>query len=266
MKTKLYQKHVDLGAKIVDFAGWDMPISYSTLKEEILAVRNSCGVFDVSHMGEFFVEGEDACSFVDYLIPNNFQVENGKAVYSPLLNHKGKIIDDLIAYKLSHKKVLICVNAGNLKKDWEWISKVHKESNFNCELKNSSENYSLLALQGPESEKKLINSLGDFSKMDYYSVLESGEFIIARTGYTGEDGFEIFGPHEEISKLWDKFIEDGVLPCGLGARDTLRVEVCYPLYGHELSEELTPLDCSLKWTMKSKVPYIGKDAIDSYQP
>ncbi len=265
MKTKLYDEHIKLGAKIVDFAGWEMPISYSSLKEEILATRNSCGVFDVSHMGEFFVEGKDAVKFVDFLIPNNFNVPNGKAVYSPLLNKDGKIIDDLIAYKLSESRVMICVNASNIKKDWDWIYSIHEEENFDCTIVDRSEDFSLLAIQGPKSEEILKDVLDDFSKMNYYEVLENNDFIIARTGYTGEDGFEVFGNHEFIVNLWQKLMKANVLPCGLGARDTLRVEVCYPLYGHELNEELSPLDCALKWTIKSESKYVGQKALESYK-
>jgi len=270
MKTSLYEKHVELNAKIVDFAGWEMPISYSSLKNEILKVRNSCGVFDVSHMGEFFIEGKQACEFMDHLIPNDFQVPIGKAVYSPLLNHEGKIIDDLIAYKLSEQMVMICVNASNIDKDWKWISSIHKNNKFDCKIFNRSDEFSLVAIQGPQSELILEKTLGSVKELDYYEIkkLENshGSFIVARTGYTGEDGFEVFGDHEVIVKLWDRLMNAGVTPCGLGSRDTLRVEVCYPLYGHELSEELTPYDCNLKWTVKSKVDYVGKEAVDSSTP
>ncbi len=270
MKTSLYEKHVGLNAKIVDFAGWEMPISYTSLKEEILEVRNGCGFFDVSHMGEFFIEGSQACEFMDYLIPADFQVANGKAVYSPLLNHDGKILDDLIAYKLSDQLVMICVNASNIEKDWKWISKIYDDSNFDCKIYNRSSEYSLIAIQGPKSEEFLKNQLGVVEDLDYYGIkkLENshGNFIVARTGYTGEDGFEVFGGHSEIGLLWDRLITAGVRPCGLGARDTLRVEVCYPLYGHELSENLTPYDCNLKWTVKSKVDYVGKKSLDESTP
>ncbi len=271
-RTSLYNKHIAANGRMVDFAGWEMPVQYSNLKEEILAVRNKVGVFDVSHMGEFWVTGADAFSFIDKLIPNSFDVEIGKAVYSPLLNKEGKMLDDLIVYKVGEKKVLICVNAANVEKDWNWIESVWKDSGLNCEVRNSSEDYSLLAIQGPGTEEVMEKVFSiDFSDTPYYGVKthgdENGEWVFARTGYTGEDGFEVFGNHEQINWLWDQFISSGVEPCGLGARDTLRLEVCYPLYGNELNESLTPLDSGLKWTTKlDKTDFVGKSALLDYQP
>ncbi|MCB9094885.1 MAG: glycine cleavage system aminomethyltransferase GcvT [Halobacteriovoraceae bacterium] len=272
-KTILHEEHLKLGAKMANFAGWDMPISYSSVKNEIISVRNESGVFDVSHMGEFFVEGPESANFINYLIPNNFDVERGKAVYSPLLNKEGKIIDDLIVYKLSTQKVLICVNAANIDKDWAWIKKIHEEKKFECQIENKSNEYSLLAIQGPDAEKHLCEmfSLDVFRELPYYGVeqatLYGGDCILARTGYTGEDGFEIFSNHETIKKLWAGFLGRGVAPCGLAARDTLRLEVCYPLYGHELNESLTPLDCGLKWTVKmDKEDFVGKAALEQSRP
>ncbi len=266
-RTKLYEEHLALNAKMVPFAGWDMPIQYTSVKDEIFAVRNNVGVFDVSHMGEFFVEGKDAIKFVDYMLTNDFTgAEIGKAVYSPLCNEAGKMLDDLIAYKLEEEKILICVNASNIEKDFEWFKS--KISNFNCTIRNESDNFSLLAVQGPKSFEVLKKFFGNnFADCEYYSALEFSEFIFARTGYTGEDGFEIFGNHEKIVELWRFLVDNQVVPCGLGARDVLRLEVCYPLYGHELTEELSPLDCGLKWTIKSdKENFICKDALSNYQP
>ena len=268
MKTVLHDKHIELGAKMVDFAGFDMPIQYKNLKEEVLAVRENIGVFDVSHMGEFFVEGNDAVKFVNYIMTNDFEgLPVGKAIYSPLCNNDGKILDDLIAYKISENKVLICVNAANIEKDFKWIQNFAKD--FDIKLRNESDKYSLLAVQGPKTFETLkrINALSQIEDADYYSVQSFDNFILARTGYTGEDGFEIFADHASISKLWDKLIQMGVKPCGLGSRDILRLEVCFPLYGNELNEELTPLDCGLKWTTKlNKDSFVGKDALESYEP
>jgi aminomethyltransferase len=270
-KTSLYQKHVDLGAKMVDFAGFAMPIQYTSVKEEALAVRNSSGVFDVSHMGEFMVEGNDAIKFVDFLITNDFEkAEMNKAIYSPLCRENGTVIDDLIAYKIHQDRVLICVNASNIEKDWEWISS--QTTHFDITLTNRSDYYSLLALQGPDSES-ILTKMGVLkdTTMEYYSAVET-EFmneriIIARTGYTGEDGFEIFCSHKVCDFIWDEFIELGVKPCGLAARDVLRLEVCYPLYGHELNDELTPLDSGLKWTVKmDKKDFLGKGTLSAYSP
>jgi len=269
VKTQLHDKHLQLGAKMVDFAGYDMPIQYKNLKEEVLAVRESIGVFDVSHMGEFFVTGKDATKFVDHIITNDFKnLKEGKALYSPLCNFEGKIIDDLITYKIATEHVLICVNASNINKDFEWIQQF--SSDFDIELVNRSDEFSLLALQGPKSFE-VLKSLPEFNELldlEYYSVqaLNNNQLILARTGYTGEDGFEIFASHTFISKLWEDLMDKNVKPCGLGARDVLRLEVCFPLYGNELNEDLTPLDCGLKWTTKlNKDSFVGKDALMNYE-
>jgi aminomethyltransferase len=271
-RTHLFDQHKKLNAKIVPFAGWDMPVQYNNLKEEVLAVRNNVGMFDVSHMGEFWVKGAEALKFVDHLVTNDIlNAENHKAIYSPLCRDNGTVIDDLIVYKLSTDKILICVNASNIDKDWNWI--VSQKKNFNCKLINSSNDYSLIALQGPKSVETLIKAeiIKDDSQWSYYSAQETaylGEtLIIARTGYTGEDGFEIFCSHKMANTLWEKFLSLGVAPCGLGARDVLRLEVCYPLYGHELNDEVTPLDSGLKWTVKfNKNSFIGKEALKQYAP
>lgn len=264
-KTNLYEAHVKLGAKIVPFAGWDMPVQYTSVKEEVQAVRNDVGVFDVSHMGEFFIEGPEAEAFADYLVTNDIlSAPSGKAIYSPLCREDGTVIDDLIVYKLSPGKVLICVNASNIEKDFAWMKSKHQ--GFNCTFTNRSNEFSLLALQGPKSFTILKTLINDLPDLEYYSVLEtkmnSSELIIARTGYTGEDGFEIFASHETIKNLWEKFINLGVIPCGLAARDVLRLEVCYPLYGHELNDEVNPYDAGLGWTVKTtKTKFIGKDVL-----
>jgi aminomethyltransferase len=266
----LEQIHIDLGAKMAPFAGFNMPLQYNSVKEEVLAVRNKIGVFDVSHMGEFFVEGPDAHAFVDYILTNDFSKAGDlKAVYSPLCRENGTVIDDLIAYKLSATKVLICVNASNIDKDWNWISSHTK--GFDLKLTNQSEDFSLLAVQGPQTEEILrklnILSHDDFS---YYSILETEfqgqKLILARTGYTGEDGFEIFCPEQYATTLWELLMAENVAPCGLASRDVLRIEVGYPLYGHEIHDEVTPLDSALKWTVKfDKEKFIGKTALEAYQ-
>lgn len=265
LKTQLYDEHVKLGAKIVPFAGWDMPVQYTSVKDEVLAVRQNVGVFDVSHMGEFFVEGPDAEQFVDQLVTNDILgAPVGKAIYSPLCREDGTVIDDLIVYKLSPGRLLICVNASNIEKDFSWIRSRHV--GFHCQLTNRSDEFSLLALQGPRSYLILSPLLGDLPEMEYYSVLETSfaqkPVIVARTGYTGEDGFEIFGSHAAIKDLWQKFMTLQVTPCGLAARDVLRLEVCYPLYGHELNDEVNPFDAGLGWTVKlSKTKFVGKEAL-----
>ncbi len=262
-KTFLYEDHKELGAKMVPFAGFSMPIQYNSVKQEILSVREFAGMFDVSHMGEFFVQGKQTSQFIDYILPNNYKdLPVGKALYSPILNSEGKILDDLIAYKLSDERALICVNAANIEKDFDWISS--KAQNFNVEILNESEKYSLIAVQGPKASDILSEELAlpGIESLPTYGVLESGDLIIARTGYTGEDGYEVFGSHQKIKKIWLNLIKSKVSPCGLAARDTLRLEACYPLYGQELSEELTPFDCGLKWTVKmEKDDFLGKESL-----
>jgi aminomethyltransferase len=270
-KTSLHEEHLSLNAKMAPFAGFDMPLQYTSVKDEVLAVRSHAGVFDVSHMGEFLVVGSDAINFVDFIVTNDFKnAEMLKAVYSPLCREDGTVIDDLIAYKLAEDRVLICVNASNIDKDWNWISS--KISNFKCTIQNQSADYSLLAIQGPESSK-ILNEIGLLPNIDfpYYSILETNfegeKLIIARTGYTGEDGFEIFSSHNAAKLFWTKFLSLGVKPCGLAARDVLRLEVCYPLYGHELNDEVTPLDAGLAWTVKlTKEAFIGRSALAEYKP
>lgn len=272
-KTELYELHKELGAKLVPFAGWDMPIQYTSVKEEVLAVRNKVGVFDVSHMGEFLVEGPEALKFVDYMLTNDIAgAEMGKAIYSPLCNERGYILDDLICYKLAEDKIFICVNAANIEKDFNWLNS--KANDFDIKLSNLSDKYSLLALQGPETEK-ILEASGfskDITAIEYYSCVEAqlngSDFIMARTGYTGEDGFEIFGSHDAIKSLWKTFVNDlKVTACGLAARDVLRLEVGYPLYGHEIDETITPLDGGLKWTVRlNKNSFICKEALENYTP
>jgi len=273
LHTSLHDSHIKLGAKMLPFAGFDMPIQYKSVKEEALVVRRSAGMFDVSHMGEFFVTGKDAIRFVDYLVTNSFVSSPvGKAVYSPLCRDNGTMIDDLIAYKISNEEVLICVNAANIQKDWSWISQ--KLTNFDCALSNKSDDFSLIAIQGPDSQsflQKIGFDADALSSMDYYSVktsqLQGHKCILARTGYTGEDGFEIFADHKLIKDIWNNLLDSGVTPCGLAARDVLRLEVCYPLYGHELSDDLTPLDSGLKWTVRfEKEDFIAKNALLTTRP
>jgi aminomethyltransferase len=264
-KTFLYDEHVKLGAKIVPFAGWDMPVQYTSVKEEVSAVRQKVGVFDVSHMGEFMVEGPDAETFVDKMVTNDIlNAAVGKAVYSPLCRDNGTVIDDLIVYKLRPGKILICVNASNIEKDFQWLKSKH--SSFECSLTDCSSVFSLLALQGPEAYSILRTILGNLPDIEYYSVWESSfegkPLILARTGYTGEDGFEIFAHHGTIKNLWLMLMNLKVTPCGLAARDVLRLEVGYPLYGHELNDEVNPYDAGLSWTVKlSKTNFIGKEAL-----
>jgi aminomethyltransferase len=267
-ETILYPEHLKLNAKMVDFAGWQMPVQYHSVKDECIAVRHHCGIFDVSHMGEFLVEGKDAVAFVDFIMTNDFLTAPiGKAVYSPLCNHDGMILDDFIAYKLTSTKVLLCVNASNIDKDYQWIEQ-HVNA-FSVKFSNLSDHYSLIAVQGPKSEAILSQAIAtDLSQLAYYAVKElDNDLIVARTGYTGEDGFEVFIPNQATLEYWIKLLKAGAKPCGLAARDVLRLEVCFPLYGNDLTEKLTPLDVGLKWTVKlNKNNFIGKQALVDHRP
>jgi len=257
---------------MIPFAGFEMPIQYDSIKLECLAVRNSCGIFDVGHMGEFLVTGKEAVNFVDYLISNDFSSPAfGKAVYSPICRENGTIIDDLIAYKIKSEKILLCVNASNIKKDWDWINS--HINNFECEIEDISDLTSLVAIQGPKSEEYLknLNILDKSQNISSFSVIEKKidekNIIIARTGYTGEDGFELFCPNLAIKNIWSELVNIGAKPCGLAARDVLRTEACFPLYGNELIDTITPLDAGLKWTVKlSKGQFLGKKTLLDYLP
>ena len=266
----LHDRHTDLGAKMAPFANHTMPMEYGSVNEEVFAVRKNRGLFDISHMGEFVIEGVDAVVFCDYMMTNNFAgVKRGKAVYSPLCNEQGKVLDDIIAYKLSEEKVLLCVNASNREKDWKWIKE--RADGFEVNIRDSSEQTSLLALQGPTALMALKEAgLVDIS-LPSYSVMEISfrkqSVIVATTGYTGEDGVEIFSNHKTIREIWDILYKEGAVPCGLVARDILRLEMCYPLYGNELTEKLTPFDANLGWTVKmEKENFIGKNALKDYKP
>ncbi len=263
-KTPLFDCHKKLNAKLVDFAGYEMPVQYQSIISEHNAVRTKAGLFDVSHMGEFIVSGPDSLNFLNYLVPNDVNkiTETGKGLYTQLCNENGGTVDDLIIYNRGND-FLIVVNASNIDKDWDWINS-HKK-NFNIELKNESEKFSLIAIQGPLSEEILSKSLGiDLKKHNYFEVKKYNNFWIARTGYTGEDGFEIFIEDTDEAKiLWEKLISSGAMPCGLGARDTLRLEAAYPLYGHELDDETSPLEAGLGWSIKldKESDFIGKESL-----
>lgn len=267
-KTALYEAHQQAEAKMAPFAGWDMPLQYSSMKTEALAVRQKVGIFDVSHMGEFLIEGSEALKAANFLIPNDLEsLAEGKALYSTLCNEEGHILDDLIAYKFSSKKILFCVNAANLEQDWEWMTK--KTQGFDCTWKDLSSELCLLALQGPKTEDYLsqLEPLWDKNLGKFSIQLLAQNYLIARTGYTGEDGVEIFCPKQKALELWNNALKMGVEPCGLGARDVLRIEAGYPLYGQELSINLSPLDAGLKWTIKLQgEDFIGKQSLLHHQP
>ena len=269
-QTFLHDKHVALGARMVDFAGWDMPVQYSSIIEEHRTVREAVGLFDVSHMGEVIVYGEDALPYLNKLVPQDLtKLVDLKAVYCQLTNKQGGIIDDLIIYKLEDKKYLIIANASRIDEDLNWM--VRNKCGFDVSIVNESHNYSLLAVQGPKA-CELIKSLGVNELPPFFSI-KRGELFninlwISRTGYTGEDGVEIMVRYEFSEYLWDKLLEAGkefgIKPIGLGARDTLRLEAALHLYGNDLDENTTPIEAGLAWSVcKNKTEdYNGKAKIE----
>ncbi|MCD6449153.1 MAG: glycine cleavage system aminomethyltransferase GcvT [Thermotogaceae bacterium] len=265
-RTPLYEEHVRLGAKMVDFAGWEMPVQYTSILDETRAVRENVGVFDVSHMGEIFVKGVDAIKFVDYIITNDFtSIKFGEAVYSPMCNEKGGIIDDLIAFKVDRETAYLVVNAANIEKDYGWI-KSH-ESKFNVKVENRSDEFGLIAVQGPKAEEILQQIVNiKLSEIGFYHFAEGRvkgvKAVISRTGYTGEDGFEVMVDKDATVTVWRDLLDLGVKPAGLGARDLLRLEASYLLYGNDMNDETNPLEAGLKWTVKfGKADFIGKSAL-----
>ena len=265
-RTCLYDKHVALGALIAPFAGFDMPIQYSGITEEHNAVRRHCGVFDVSHMGEVLVTGSEAEKYINHIFTNDVRgLPVGKVLYGMMCYPDGGVVDDTCICKLEDQVFLMTINASNIDKDIAWIEK--NAAGFDVVIKNKSENYGQLALQGPEAEAKIESVLGISTKdLNFYEVRQvktDGEVIIvSRTGYTGEDGFEIYGSPKYINEAWDKLIAAGITPCGLGCRDTLRFEVGLPLYGNELSDKISPVMAGLSMFVKlDKEEFIGKDAL-----
>ena len=262
-RTCLYDKHVKQGALISPFGGFDMPIQYSTIIDEHQAVRTDCGVFDVSHMGEVTVKGADAERYVQHIFTNDVsKIDAGQILYGMMLYDNGGTVDDLLVYKMAENDFFLVVNAANIDKDWEWMQK--QSEGFNIELLNRSEDYGQIAVQGPNAETVVEEVLGIACKeLTFYTVKTIGDVIVSRTGYTGEDGFEIYASHNYICDCWDKLMESGrCKPCGLGCRDTLRFEVGLPLYGDELSADISPVMAGLSMFCKlDKEEFVGKNAL-----
>lgn len=262
-RTCLYDKHVKLGALISPFGGFDMPIQYSTIIDEHQAVRNDCGVFDVSHMGEVTVKGKDAERYVQHIFTNDVsKIEPGQILYGMMCYDNGGTVDDLLVYKMAVNDFFLVINAANIDKDWQWMQDNAK--GFDIELVNRSEDYGQVAVQGPNAETVVEEVLGlECKDLVFYTVKTIGDIIISRTGYTGEDGFEIYASHNYICECWDKLIESGrCKPCGLGCRDTLRFEVGLPLYSDELSADISPVMSGLSMFCKlDKEEFIGKEAL-----
>jgi aminomethyltransferase len=270
-RTPLYDLHKKLGAKMVEFGGWNMPVSYSGVLKEHEAVRTKMGLFDVSHMGEIQVDGPQALEFIQGVTSNDVsKIVDGQAQYNVLMRAEGGVVDDIIIHRLKEKSYFICVNASNTDKDFAYLLE-HKK-NFDIKIENRSADFSQIALQGPlsaELMKKIFPTLPvDSLKYMHFTKgsFEGMELLIARTGYTGEDGFEIYCLNKDASSLWSRLLEvgarSGLIPCGLGCRDTLRLEMAYPLYGHELTDEISPLEANLGWVVKlEKGDFLGRTVL-----
>ena len=271
-RTKLFSTHEKLNAKMFEFVGWEMPLEYTSSTKEHDYVRRSAGLFDVSHMGEVEVKGKDAFNFIQYLITND--ITNLKAeeiIYSPMCYENGMTVDDMLVYMVSEENYLLVINAGNIDKDYEWITK--QSEKFDVNINNISSNISQLAIQGPKAEdilSKLVNI--NLCDIEFYKFKNNVEVcgekcLVSRTGYTGEDGFEIYCDENIVDKIWNDILEVGkenITPVGLGARDTLRAEVNLPLYGNELSEKISPIEVGLGIFVKlNKDNFIGKEALIS---
>ncbi len=271
-RTPLYEQHRELGARLVEFGGWEMPVQYSSILAEHEAVRTHAGLFDVSHMGEFKVEGAGALAFLQSLVPNDVaRLAVQQALYTQFCKDDGNVIDDLLIYRLAEEQYMLVVNAGNIEKDLAWV-KEHGKHLQGVTITDQSDFTALLALQGPEAQA-ILQSLTevDLASIRYYhceaGLVDGVHCLISRTGYTGEDGFELYCAPVDVAELWQKLLTTGksygLLPAGLGARDTLRLEAALCLYGHELDEQTNPLEASLGWTVKLKKAdaFIGRSVL-----
>lgn len=269
-KTALYNAHQALGAKIVPFAGYEMPVQYEGVTVEHETVRNHVGIFDVSHMGEFLIEGEEALQLIQKISSNDAsKLTIGKAQYSCMPNNSGGIVDDLIIYRIKENTYLLVVNASNIEKDWNWIE---SQNTFKASQRNLSDDYALLAIQGPKAIESMqsLTSI-DLAEIPYYSF-KIADFaglehvIISATGYTGSGGFEIYCKNSEVETLWEKVLDAGktygIKPIGLAARDTLRLEMGYCLYGNDINDHTSPIEAGLGWITKFTKPFVNSEALE----
>lgn len=264
-KTKLYSEHIQLNAKMVDFGGFNMPIQYTGISTEHLNVRNNVGIFDVSHMGEFYVSGNDALGFLNYVCSNNIhKIKIYKAQYNCLINENGGIIDDLIIYRTNEKDYMLVVNAANIDKDWNWLNQQIKK--FNCNISNKSDSIGLISVQGPNSLKLINDVFNDnfesIKKFNFKSIIhKNSKVLISNTGYTGSVGYELYVDNKIIIDVWrslySKKVKYSLCAVGLGARDTLRIEAGYPLYGNEINDLTTPHEANLMWITDLNKNFIG---------
>ena len=280
-RTSLYAAHQKLGAKLIDFGGWEMPVQYTSITDEHLAVRNAAGIFDISHMGEVTVSGVGAAEFLNRTLTNDIRkLTSGLGQYTLMCNERGGVIDDLYAYQLSAGVYFLIINASRITEDVAWLQAQAAKFSGDLKLTDASHNYAAVAVQGPRVKEfinavipgaslsaKRVNAVTDLKKNEIGGFhFEHGGVLVGRTGYTGEDGFEIMGSDAAIAHIWDKVLEMGkpfgTKPAGLGARDTLRTEVCYPLYGHELDEQTTPIEAGVGFFVSlDKGEFIGRSVL-----
>ena len=263
LKTALHQNHIDAGAKMVPFAGFDMPVSYAGLIQEHNAVRESCGMFDVSHMGEFRIKGPEALELIQWITTNDAsKLEAGKVQYSCMPNGRGGIVDDLLVYCLNKNEFILVVNASNRAKDWEWIA---SNNHWNAEVTDESDEWSLIAVQGPNAAEylqPLVNEagIGDMAYYTFQTATVGGKTVLlSATGYTGAGGFEIYLPNAQAQGVWNALLDAGVEPCGLGARDTLRMEAGFCLYGNDIDDTTSPIAAGLGWITKFSKKFVDAD-------
>ncbi len=272
-KTPLNAVHREMGGKMVDFGGWEMPVQYTAgVIEEHMATRTRAGLFDVSHMGEIWIEGSDAIAFVNRITTNDVtKLVDGQAQYSVLSNQHGGVVDDLLVYRFGPERLLLVVNAGTTEKDWEWIRSHHSEHE-DVKLRNASAEYCQIAIQGPKAVEILQRlTETELEPIKYYwfttGKVDSVDAIVSRTGYTGEDGFEVYAAADKAEQLWKAIMRTGdserILPCGLAARNTLRLESAMSLYGHELGDDISPLEANLGWITKlgKESDFVGRGAL-----
>ncbi len=269
LQTPLQSAHIEAGAKMVDFAGWSMPVMYGSILEEVKAVRGACGMFDISHMGRFHLESRGACALLQKLTSNNVEhLKPYQAHYSLLTNDRGGIEDDIIVYCIHPEHYLVVVNASNAQKDWVWIQ---QHVDLQSDLVDYTAGTAMIAVQGPLAVETVARIAGEevrqIGRFHWgQGKLNDVDVLYCRTGYTGEDGFELIAPAESAVELWNMLLREGVVPCGLGARDTLRIEAGYPLYGHEIDSDTTPVEAGLMWAVDMEKSFFnGQEAIRNLQ-
>ena len=275
MRTPIFDLHKQLKARLVDFGGWEMPIQYEGVIAEHETVRNGCGIFDVSHMGEVFVSGPESAKFLQKLTINDInRLDIGQGQYTAMLNENGGMVDDLIIYRIEDQRFLLCVNASNDEKDFNWISK--NKADFDVQIEHQSKNWGQVAIQGPKSTESLLAILDSsihekIKNLDYMDICQADFFgqsgFIARTGYTGEKGYEIYVPAAVTSQCFADLLEKSeAKPVGLGARDTLRLEACYLLYGNDMNDEVSPIEAGIGWATRMDCgDFIGKSVVEKHK-